>query len=296
MRAGREPDSELLLDDPRVSARHALLRWDGSDWSLVDEGSKNGTFVNGTRADGSPLVDGDWISFGGLLGRFELLSEEQIRALEKERDSRLQTSVELQRRIAAERDPAGVLRRLLGSVLEVVGAERGFVLLLGPEGRLQARVASGFATTDVLDERFDGSFGAIRHVLETGQPIVASDALADALLSKRPSVVSMGIGALACVPLRGEGGPPMGLMYVDGRKQGGRFTDLDIQILEALANHASLVVAGMRIDHQIRELLGSSDHRGRPEEAGFLEELGRRVEQIVHRPGEGTLPVAPGGR
>ena len=83
------------------------------------------------------------------------------------------------------------------------------------------RVAAGFAGADALDDRFDGSLGAIRHVLETREPLVASDARADAVLGRRPSVVELGIGALACVPLVADGSL-LGLIYVDGRRNGGR--------------------------------------------------------------------------
>ena len=49
---GRHPLSDLKLDpdvDLDVSARHAELReWTGG-WTVVDQGSPNGTFVNGVR-------------------------------------------------------------------------------------------------------------------------------------------------------------------------------------------------------------------------------------------------------
>ncbi|MFN2386909.1 MAG: FHA domain-containing protein [Thermoanaerobaculia bacterium] len=293
LRAGRDADSDVLLQDPRVSGRHALLCWDGTAWSLADAGSKNGTFVNGARADGSPLADGDWISFGGLLGRYELISEQQARALRETRAARLQTTADIQRSLTNETDPALLLRRLIASVLDVVGAERGFVLVLSPDGRLKAEVAAGFAGRDTLDGRFDGSWGAVRHVMDTRKPLVASDARADALLGHRPSVVDMGIGALACVPLVVDG-RLLGLIYVDGRKSGGLFTELDLEILEALANHAGLVVAGMRIDRQIRELLSRPGHVEPAETSGFLSELTHRVEHMS-RSARGPLPAARGG-
>lgn len=276
-----------------MSGQHALLRWNGADWSLADTGSKNGTFVNGVHAEGSPLADGDFISFGGLLGRFELVSEQQVRALEEDRAARLQTSVEIQRGLRAEADPVRLLRRLLGSVLDVVGAERGFVLVIGSDGQLKAQIASGFAEGDTLDVRFEGSWGAVRHVMETRRPLVASDARADELLGHRPSVVDLGIGALACAPLLADG-TLVGLIYVDGRKNGGRFTDLDLEILEELANHAALVLAGMRIDRQIRELLARPGEHEPPEASGLLTELVSRVEQMARQSGS-PLPAAGGG-
>jgi DUF1707 SHOCT-like domain/FHA domain len=62
---GRAPDSDLTLGDITVSWHHAELRRDGQAWVLVDLGSRNGTRVNGWRADaGFTVRAGDWVSFG----------------------------------------------------------------------------------------------------------------------------------------------------------------------------------------------------------------------------------------
>jgi ABC-type multidrug transport system ATPase subunit len=44
-RIGRDPQSDIVIDDRRVSWRHATLRLDGESWLLEDAGSTNGTFV-----------------------------------------------------------------------------------------------------------------------------------------------------------------------------------------------------------------------------------------------------------
>jgi hypothetical protein len=277
--AGRDPGAnDLVLDDPRVSARHARLEWTGTGWSLSDLSSKNGTFVSGSPAGGEILHDEEWVSFGGLLARFELVCEEEIRSLETERARRLHTSVEITQELARERDPRVLLERLLQSVISLTGAERGLVLLIGPRGTLEAEIASGFLAT-ALEERFEGSFGAIERVLETGESVVASDASSHAFLGKRPSVLELGITTLACVPLRSED-RVIGLVYVDGRKTGGVFTDLDLEILETVTANVSIVLSTVRIDREIRELLGANED-SEPDERRFLEALEQRVGEIA---------------
>jgi len=278
---GRDPSgNDVVLDDARVSARHARIEWTGRGWSVHDLGSKNGTFLSGTPAEGSPLTDGDWLSFGGLLARVELVTEEELHALASERVRRLRTSVEIQRELAAEPDPRVLLQRLLGSVLSVTRAERGFVLLIESDGSLAAEVASGFAV-GALDERFELSFGAIARVIETGESVVASDAINDSFLGKRPSVLELGIRTLACVPLSPESrSRPIGLIYVDGREQGGVFTELDLEILEALAANVSVVLSTLRIENEIREMLEGSPGDDR-EQRRFFDLLERRVGEIT---------------
>lgn len=278
--AGRDPAAnDLVIDDPRVSARHAILEWNGSGWSLSDLGSKNGTFVSGQPAAGTVLSDEDWISIGGLLAQFEVVSEAEVAALATERSRRLQTSVELREELLGVREPKALLERLLQSVLSLAGAERGFVLLIGVDGKLQAEVAAGFGSGP-LDDRFEGSVGAVERVLATGESVVVSDAANDSFLGKRPSVVGLGIAALACVPLSSEG-RCIGLLYVDGRRKGGVFTDLDLEILEALAANVAVVLGSLRIEREIREILGDDGHSF--EDSAFLGELGRRVSELARK-------------
>lgn len=65
---GRQPDSDLVLDDPSVSKTHAMLRWDEATQkcSIQDLDSTNGTFLNASmrlRRE-TTLKDGDILSFG----------------------------------------------------------------------------------------------------------------------------------------------------------------------------------------------------------------------------------------
>lgn len=71
---GRLPECTVSLNDPNVSRRHAEIR-PGSELTIVDLGSTNGTKVNGLRIDGERvLVDGDIISLGSSHLRFEASS------------------------------------------------------------------------------------------------------------------------------------------------------------------------------------------------------------------------------
>ncbi|MCC3768756.1 FHA domain-containing protein, partial [Streptomyces sp. UNOC14_S4] len=46
---GRDPSSDLVLDDARVSWRHAALRPAGDHWTVEDAGSTNGIYADGMR-------------------------------------------------------------------------------------------------------------------------------------------------------------------------------------------------------------------------------------------------------
>jgi Protein of unknown function (DUF3662)/FHA domain len=71
---GRLPECTITLNDPNVSRRHAEIR-PGSQLTIVDLGSTNGTKVNGLRIEGERvLVDGDIVSVGSSHLRFEAAS------------------------------------------------------------------------------------------------------------------------------------------------------------------------------------------------------------------------------
>ena len=69
VRLGRALSNDVILDDRRVSRRHAQLRWRAGTYHLSDMGSSGGTAVNGRpvrQGEEIPLADGDTVSLAGL--------------------------------------------------------------------------------------------------------------------------------------------------------------------------------------------------------------------------------------
>lgn len=69
---GREVGRDVLIDfDPTVSRRHARLERQGAQWVLIDEGSRNGSFVNGQPVQQRAVQVGDILRFGATELRVE---------------------------------------------------------------------------------------------------------------------------------------------------------------------------------------------------------------------------------
>ncbi len=63
---GRGVDSDVALNDPEVSRRHAMIVQQGDQCWINDMGSRNGVRINGKRlTHARPLQDGDRIQIGG---------------------------------------------------------------------------------------------------------------------------------------------------------------------------------------------------------------------------------------
>jgi len=61
---GRQEECDLVLEDLKVSRRHAVLAYREGEYSLDDLGSTNGTFVNGRRIGRTKIVPGDRVTVG----------------------------------------------------------------------------------------------------------------------------------------------------------------------------------------------------------------------------------------
>ncbi len=63
---GRNTDNNLFFSNSFVSGYHAKLSFDGTTWSIYDQQSTNGTYVNGYRIEATNLCPGDMIYVMGL--------------------------------------------------------------------------------------------------------------------------------------------------------------------------------------------------------------------------------------
>lgn len=286
---GRDPGCDVVLDDDRVSRRHACLSCNGSGWTVADLGSKNGVLVDGMPVAQGKLKERCWISFGGLVASFE---SGPVEGIDEERLRRVTTSLDLRRGLTPGKGLGELLPRVVASMLQLTSAERGFLLLAGPDGRLEVAAHAGLSREDFEAEEFGGSLGAVQRVLDTGGPVVSADARSDAELGSRASVIATGIRALLCVPVHALD-RMIGVMYADSRKPGAAFTELDIEILEALASQAGLAIAVARLDQELKGLAHRIAEAPGADEAdtGLRARLAGEVSSVVDR----SLSVARPG-
>lgn len=62
--AGRSVNSDIFLDDVTVSRQHVIFTRNGTQFSIADAGSLNGTYVNHQSVADAMLADGDEVQIG----------------------------------------------------------------------------------------------------------------------------------------------------------------------------------------------------------------------------------------
>jgi sigma-B regulation protein RsbU (phosphoserine phosphatase) len=254
---GRIPGLGVYLDDARVSRHHARVehRPNGTSY-LVDLESKSSTQLDGQRLapfQPVPLRDGSRIKIvvyelvfhdhavelndsgegdSTILERLDDLSTEYLARRSVEPAEALKAILEINRALGGGAELNDVLGRALDALMAVfVSADRGFILIAGPEGtpRLRAlRQRAGQAQLPMLSRVILGQ------VMMEGKAILIKDTAADPRFIRAKSVVSTFRTAL-CVPLPGHDGRPVGMVQLDRRTGKKGFKAGDLDLLAALA-------------------------------------------------------------
>lgn len=260
---GRGAGNAVRLDDPSVSRRHASLSVEASGAVLRDEGSRNGTFVDGARLAGAgmALPPSCWLRFGDVLCEFAALDEAQATALQAGWSVRRAAATAHTLRVQRASDVDTLLDASVRGVLELAQCERGFVLL-GEPGHLQVRACIDLDPAALRSSAFRGSVGAVERALRTRASVVSNDVGSEAWLATRESVVAAGLSTLVCLPLL-DGDEAIGALYADRVRSGPPITALDLELLEAFAERAALWVAARRATDFLRDAgAGALDWNG----------------------------------
>jgi FHA domain/GAF domain len=260
-RIGRAPDCELCVDHFSVSRFHAELRGSRNGWSLHDIGSKNGLRVDGQLVRQATLDKTTWFAAGDVYCWFELLDTATADIAKSQVERRRSTSRSLSAKISTNKDVATLIPQTLDLILELSGLERGFVLY-APQGQpLRVHASRGIKTEEISARGFSGSVTAVQRALDERTSVVCCDTDQAPWLGVRPSVRLGGIRALVCVPLQVRG-DALGVVYADSRNPGPSITDLDIELIGTVAEHASAALAARQLQAELVDFLRDAEQAG----------------------------------
>jgi len=150
-------------------------------------------------------------------------------------------------------------------VFEHVKADRGVILLLDPNTEeLVAKVARTREEQDRLSdpsetassrgpETIQASRTIVNHVLNTGEGVLSSNAMADKRFSKGKSVHNLGIRSALCVPIKARklndkgGDEVIGVIYIDSSVKNYTYAPDQLRLLTAIGLQAGLAIQNAKL-------------------------------------------------
>jgi serine phosphatase RsbU (regulator of sigma subunit) len=269
---GRDMDQDIVLRDALVSRRHAIVTRDGDIWTVVDQNSTHGTYVNSVRVQQAALQSGDILQLGSLTAKKLLFLVQQddsptIRMPRSSVNTLLSSLYEMQG-LQHANQPArelsqlvwliraarqlndglaidDILHVLLHLTLQLTGAQRGYVFLSTSSGLIFSKGLSSNGA--LLQEDGTISRNAIHKAIDSSSPFSVADTRSNETASRWSSVILNEIRSIRCIPLQNRISPRepkelLGLLYLDSQIQASSLTSIDHQLLDTIATEAATLL------------------------------------------------------
>src|SRR5258705_9594216 len=283
---GRHPDNTIQILDRIISKEHAQIQRSADGRFLLrDLRSLNGTFLRGERVADHYLGDGGEFTMGStrivfvdkpktddalqrvtiapglteshIRGRIQantgdFMPERQIaddKILRRDYE-RLRIGHELARAVGSELDLDKLLPKILDKAFELVGADRGVILLSDDKSH---ELVPRFVKTrsGKSDPNIVLSKTVMAEVVNNKAAVLSSDATMDARFSGAHSIIMQGIRSTMTLPLL-HANELLGIMHLDSLFTSNAFTEKDLQICTGMAAQAAISIQNARLASRIQ--------------------------------------------
>jgi adenylate cyclase len=144
-------------------------------------------------------------------------------------------------------DPTEVLNRVMDTVIQLTGAERGYIVLKNRDtGEMEYRVARGIDREQLGKTDFVVSGSIVNEVASTGVPVLTGNAQEDKRFDGRESIVNFQLRSILAVPLKVRD-EVIGVVYCDNRIMVQLFKQHELNLLIAFANQAAVAIENARL-------------------------------------------------
>ncbi len=139
-----------------------------------------------------------------------------------------------------------VLEEVMDSLIALMRAERGFLMLREPNGELSVRIARGIDQVNLDQEEFKVSRTVVHRVADSGQPVLTTNAQEDPRFDGNVSIAAYHLRSILCIPLKLKD-DLIGVVYVDNRARIGIFQETDLDLISAFADQAAVAIDSARL-------------------------------------------------
>ncbi len=276
---GRQPESDLIIRDSRVSRAHSRIVVEDGRYVMEDCGSRHGTLINGKKVKRHPLTNSDRIEFGvpdsyslvfALDGAELKRLMEQMGAAEKTPAAphgvganlgKLRAILDLARTLQHSFSVDDVLAQVVDTALAITGAERGF-LMLRKGDVLETRVARNHHGRKLAESELRVPRDVIHRALQHRRELLSMnfDPLGHNETRPQNSIADLELRSVVCVPIvrirAGQGESTIalatasetaGVLYMDSRISAADLAGGNRELLQTLAIEASTVLENARL-------------------------------------------------
>lgn len=196
--------------------------------------------VSNLTRTGSPLVS-TAIEDIALVSKGLSLLEGRVEERMRGRRSQLEALMAIGNVINSSIGKERVLQEVLDSLIALMHAERGFLMLRDVHGELKPVTARGIEHINLLEQQFLFSQTIVRRVADSGEPVLTTNAQEDPRFGGQLSVAAYQLRSILCAPLKIKE-QLIGVIYVDNRARIGIFQESDLEVIKAFANQAAVAI------------------------------------------------------
>ncbi len=168
--------------------------------------------------------------------------------------ARLAALYQVSSRLGSSLDLPEVLNQVMDAILELTGAERGFMMLYDDAGKLQTMAASNVDEAKIESDSMKISRTVIERAVANRKGILTNNAQEDERFAGQESVVGYQLRSIMCAPLPARD-TMLGAVYVDNRLFSGVFDNADLELLVTFANQAAVAIDNARLFTQTDQAL-----------------------------------------
>jgi len=250
LRIGSGPEAHLQLPDSGIDPCHVVILREGGVFMFANTSKKAKLLLNGREVSKGNLEHGDVLSFGKD-SAYRIVFMTKGERSEDSREDSLRSLLAASRAINSSLVLSDVLERVMDSVMEVTGAERGFLMLREADGTLRAKVSRNIEPVALDQEMIPASRSIIEKAIEARKSVqYLANAVPGGKTSLSTSIVRLNLQTALCAPIVSKD-EVIGVVYVDHRKALPDFSGREQEIIEGLADHASVAINNARLSERM---------------------------------------------
>jgi len=238
---GNDIDNDIYIPDITLSPLHANILFDGDNYYLHSI-NKSQIYFNKKKTKKHKFSEYDKFSMGATTFEFILNDQDLVEDYDKTvvDQNIYKKLLELSDSILEIKEFNLLLEKLLDMIISLVQAEKGYILIFKGKD-VVAAAARNIKKENIGNPLRELSDSIIAKVIESGKPIIISDALNDTIFGSSKSIINLKLSSVLSAPLK-SGSDLIGLIYLGNNSVTHLFEHESLEVLTIFAALTSLIV------------------------------------------------------